>query len=138
MRRVVVALGFVCLLLQPLEALAQLGTITGVITDAGTSAQIAGGVQAYTADGLLAQITGSFAGSPTTPYQILGLQPGTYFLKGLSDGYVPELHGGLACVAAGLFGDRGYAGRGYGRRSDDGRLRLGESRCVRGHRPTGL
>ena len=100
MRRVVVALGFVCLLLQPREALAQLGTITGVITDAGTSAQIGGGVQAYTPDGLLAQITGSFAGSPTTPYQILGLQPGTYFLKGLSDGYVPELHGGLACVAA--------------------------------------
>ena len=100
MRRVVIALGLACLLFHPVVLFAQTGSITGVLSDAGTSAQIGGGVQAYTPDGVLAQITGSFEGSPTTPYQILGLQPGTYFLRASSDGYVTELHGDVACVAA--------------------------------------
>ena len=86
-------------LFAPSEAAAQLGNITGVLRDAGTNAQIGGGVQAYRADGEPAQITGIFGAGPTTPYQIIGLLPGTYFLKATSTGYVTELHGDIACVA---------------------------------------
>ena len=76
-------------------------TLEGTLTDAGTSAPLGGSGFVVTAYDSAGQVVQSASPDASGHYQIQPPTPGTYFVKvSQASGYVPELHGNIACIAA--------------------------------------